>query len=233
MNNNHFTKALISIGAFIFTIEHPLLFSLGCLIYFLSNNITPNNMIQLRQYITNSKLFINNLRDSTKELGISVTAGREILANYWDDLTSILTPEQIDQIRYDSFLKDKLKDTIQSHFAPVKDEWDARSLNDLVEEGEFIDSLDTEFITYFIPDFDLDKILTRKEYNRMMKKLKAAMRNPDGSIKNEVGDLVLKIVEDSLLSTLDLEVQKSFDLMTSETFGEEAYEAFRNRAWKI
>lgn len=190
-------------------------------------------MIQLRQYITNSKLFINNLRDSTKELGISVTAGREILANYWDDLTSILTPEQIDQIRYDSFLKDKLKDTIQSHFAPVKDEWDARSLNDLVEEGEFIDSLDTEFITYFIPDFDLDKILTRKEYNRMMKKLKAAMRNPDGSIKNEVGDLVLKIVEDSLLSTLDLEVQKSFDLMTSETFGEEAYEAFRNRAWKI
>ena len=229
MNINFTNKLFILIVFLTFAAEHSLLFSVGCIIYFTLQNITRQELEMLNNAVSNQKTFLSNLKKDSLNIGITAKSGRQIIANYWDSLLSKLSPEQIQQVEHDSTLQNKLEDTLESHFNPVQNEWVEYSLQQLYNQEEIFDD-ELDFIKYFIPDVDLDCTLNRKAYTRLFKQLKAAMRNSDGSIKNEAGQTCLELVDYLLRLHFEPQTDYAFGDLSSK---EEEYALLTSKAWLL
>ena len=207
MNNNHFTKALISIGAFLFVIDHPLLFSLGCLAYFVIQNINIEETMALKNYINNGNDWVKELNQQAREIEVPLTTPRNILSELWDRIQNEFTSEQIQSLQNNSFVEDKLIDTIKKEFAEQQYQeeiWVESSVNEWMEEAYYKDSI-IDIIKYFLPSYDCNENFTQQHFKKLIKTIKTFVRNPDGSIKEECTLLHndLKFIELEILIYFD------------------------------
>ena len=231
-NNNYRTKALVFAGAFLLVIDHPLLFSLGCLTYFVIQNINMEDTMALKNYINNGNDWLKQLNQQARKIEVPLSTPRNIFTGIWEELKQRFTSEQIESLQNDSFFNNKVIDVAEKHLseeAPVI--WEEWSLDELVEE-DLLSKDVVAFVNKFAPSFDTSEVLTYKKYKALMRSMKVAMRNPDGSIKEglEHANNCLQYIEMDILQDISSERKLTFEEYAKLATTSE-YQKYLNTTW--
>lgn len=195
-------KLLFAYGSLLFTLEHPLFVALSCVFYLLNEHITEEDKTMLKDYVSKGTVWLKELNQTSVNAGVKMSEGREVAAQYMDSIFSHFNPEQIKTILSNTFIQDKVAKTINDELMVEDNIEDLWKFNDPLnnEEVQEVDEEELEFINHFVPEFDPLAPYTYKAHRQLFKKLKAALRNSDGSIKDELANTLVIYLEGRLFS---------------------------------
>lgn len=184
-------RYLLALAGIIFTVEHPYLVAFASVIYVLNQIMTTEEKVMLRDSASNGTLWLSNLNTLSRNKGLKMKEGREIVSNVTETLFNNVPSEDLKRFFNDVDNQDKVNKFIIDELAKKETAeivWEEYPLgeNDLVGE-EF-----KLFIERYAPDFDFTKDYTFKSHRQLFKTIKSKFRNTDGSINDQkANDLTL------------------------------------------
>ena len=227
MNINSTNKLFTLIVFSTFAVQHSLLFSIGCIIYFTLQNITQQELesiMNLRNYISNSDKWIKQLHEEAREIKVPLNTPRNIFTGLWEQLKDRFTPEQIESFQNNRPLTDKLVDVLEQETNNNLIQWDEMSIQDLIDDQRF-ETNTLILIQRYLPNYNLSDDFTYQDFRTVCKNIKVATRNPDGSIKNQSLNQDLEFFEIDLLRRFAID---SYDFCSMQ-LDEDKYDEYLNR----
>lgn len=194
-------RFMIGSGVVLFTIEHPYFVAFGALIYFFNEIIKPEEKTMLRDFASKGTTWLSNLNAFSRLKGLSMREGREVVSAVTESIFTNLEPDYLREVANNEDLHDKLNSFVVNYVnaknsPDEEDEWEKWAYP--LQEHEDLDEYDVEFIKLTAPNFDWTIPYTRKEHRQLIKTMKAAFRNSDGSISDELGDRCVTLIKQTL-----------------------------------
>jgi hypothetical protein len=198
MLQNNIQKYSMWLGLSVLTIDHPYLMAISFLIYSVLNSLSEEEEIMLRDMYTKGTQWLQELHAMSRDKGLTMREGRELVTNIVDPLFKNLNKEYLKELTSNELLQDKVSkfiiDSVNSSQVAEETTWFEEPLgqdNELDEDYK-------EFIQWCVPSFDWNAPYTNKAHRQLFKSMKAVFRNFDGSIKNEIANRAVLEVEQSL-----------------------------------
>ena len=183
-------------GVLLFTVEHPLFVALSTVFYLFSHVIKEEETQMLKDFAASGKNWIVKLNSFSRQNGMTMKEGREKVSDLAETFFH-LSNEQLSSFLTNDVLKDRVNRFVVEELEVEKnpqDNW----VSFILVEDDMIDEDYFSFINYFVPDFNLEEEYTPKRHRQLFKQLKSQFRNPDGSIKDELGNEAALFIEHNL-----------------------------------
>jgi hypothetical protein len=192
MLQNNIQKYSMWLGLSVLIIDHPHLMAISFLIYSILNSLSEEEETMLRDVYTKGIQWLQELHAMSRNKGLTMREGRELISNIVDPLFKNLNKEYLQELTSNELLQDKVSKFIidsvnSSQVAEEPVEWFNEPLSEY-DDLNVVFSEYKEFIEWCAPSFDWDAPYTNKAHRQLFKSMKAVFRNSDASIKNEIAN---------------------------------------------
>lgn len=194
---------MIAGGATMFTIDHPYFVAFVALIYFFTQVINSEEKEMLIDFVNSGKIWLTELNAFSRLKGLTMREGRQVASAIVEPVFNNLEPEYLKELAINEDLQDKLNSFVvnyvnkqNSSLEEDEDEWEKWAYP--LQEHEDLEAHDITFIKLTAPKFDWTVPYTRKEHRQLIKTMKSAFRNADGSIKDDLGNRAVLLIKQTL-----------------------------------